>query len=393
MAAADCDVAVIGGGILGAGAAQACAAAGYECVLVEQADWAAGTSSRSSKLIHGGLRYLESGQYMLVRESLRERATLLRIAPDLVRPLAFHIPVYASTRRRPWELRAGLALYAVLAGWTPLARFESLPPRRLPVALLASGLRTDGLQAVFRYHDAQTDDARLTRAVVRSAQSLGAAARCPARLIGAERSGDGYVLALDEDGRARELRCRYLVVATGPWIDGTLAAIAPTATRRPIDRILGSHLLLAQAFHPEAFYLESPIDRRAVFVLPWRGGTLLGTTERGFTGDPADAGIVEGDREYLLATLRHYFPDVVPAVVGGFAGVRVLPHGDGRAFNRPRDCVFHVDATHPRLLALYGGKLTGYRHTGQDVVAKVRQALGARTAKADTAMLRLPVVD
>lgn len=390
---ADHEVAVVGGGILGAGAAQACAAAGYDCVLLERTAWAAGTSSRSSKLIHGGLRYLESGQVTLVRESLRERATLLRIAPELVHPLAFHIPVYTSTRRRPWELRAGLTMYAVLAGWTPLARFEALSPRRLPDAMRTSGLRTEGLQALFRYHDAQTDDARLTRAVVASARSLGAIAHCPAELVAAERGDDGYVLSVDGGTGSRTLRCRYLVVATGPWIDGTLAAIAPTATRRPIDRVLGSHLVLAESLHPDAFYLESPIDGRAVFALPWKGGTLLGTTERAFAGDPAEASVADGDREYLLATLKHYFPRSKPTVTGSFAGVRVLPHGDDRAFNRPRDCVFHVDPVHPRLLGLYGGKLTGYRHTGQDVVAKVKQALGARSAKADTGTLRLPVVD
>src|SRR5688572_28196030 len=187
--AGDCEVAVIGGGILGVGATQACAAAGYRCAIIEQTDWAAGTSSRSSKLIHGGLRYLESGQWSLVRESLRERAILLRIAPDLVKPLPFLIPVYAVTRRRPWELAAGLGLYALLAGWTRRARFGTHSPRRLPAALRASGLQVDGLQAVFRYWDAQTDDVALTRAVLQSARSLGADARCPARLLSAEREG------------------------------------------------------------------------------------------------------------------------------------------------------------------------------------------------------------
>ena len=116
---------------------------------------------------------------------------------------------------------------------------------------------------------------------------------------------------------------------------------------------------------------------------------LLGTTERPFEGDPGLASVSEGDREYLLTTLRHYFPELSPTIVDEFAGVRVLPHGDGRAFTRSRDCVFHVDPRHPNLLSLYGGKLTGYRHTGQDVVAKVLQALGPREAKANTATLRL----
>ena len=170
---ADYEVAIVGGGILGVGAAQACAAAGYRCVIIEQTDWAAGTSSRSSKLIHGGLRYLETGQLSLMRDSLRERAILLRVAPGLVKPLAFLIPVYAETRRRPWQLALGLGLYAVLAGWTRLARFRKFSPRRLPASLRETGLKTDGLQTVFSYWDAQTDDVQLTRAVLQSARSLG----------------------------------------------------------------------------------------------------------------------------------------------------------------------------------------------------------------------------
>jgi glycerol-3-phosphate dehydrogenase len=389
----DCEVAVVGGGILGVGAAQALAAAGYSCTIVEQTDWAAGTSSRSSKLIHGGLRYLESRQFSLVRESLHERAILLRIAPGLVRPLAFNIPVYRTTKRRPWQLTAGLGLYALLAGWTPLSKFGRTAPRRLSEAMRASGLQTDGLQTVFRYWDAQTDDARLTRAVLQSARSLGADARCPAQMTVAARLDDGYsLLVADESGR-RELRCDYLVNAGGAWINGVLSRVQPAATHRNIDRVLGSHLILEPALHEEAFYLESPIDRRAVFVLPWQGRTLLGTTERPFIGDPETAAVADGDRDYLLTTLRHYFPRIEPKVVGEFAGVRVLPHGDDRPFTRPRDCVFHVDPRHPRLLSLYGGKLTGYRRTGQDVVAKVQQVLGPRVPKADTATLLLPDVD
>lgn len=390
---ADYDVAVIGGGILGVGAAQACAAAGYSCAIVEQTDWACGTSSRSSKLIHGGLRYLESKQFSLVRESLAERAILLKIAPHLVHPLAFRIPVYRTTKRRPWELAAGLGLYGVLAGFTTLARFSWSFPRTLPADLRDSGLKEDGLQTVFRYWDAQTDDAKLTRAVLASARSLGAEAFCPAKLISARLLETGYQLLLDEGGTPRRITCGYLVNAGGPWINHVLAKVTPEPSHRTIDRVLGSHLMIEQALHEDAFYLESPIDRRAVFVLPWKGRTLLGTTETPFDGNPGKATVSDADRHYLLTTLRHYFPTLVPKIVGAFAGVRVLPHGDGRAFQRPRDCVFHWDDKHPNLVSLYGGKLTGYRHTGQDVVAKVRLALGRREAKADTATLRLPEIN
>ena len=392
MSPRDYEVVVVGGGILGVGAAQACAAAGYSCAIVEQADWASGTSSRSSKLIHGGLRYLETKQFALVRESLRERAILLRIAPHLVKPLAFRIPVYASTRRGALTLAAGLGLYAVLAGATLLARYSA--SLGLPPALRKAGLKADGLRTVFRYWDAQTDDALLTRAVLRSAQSLGVAAFCPARLAAAGRlDGGGYRLALEQAGGPRELTCGFVVNAGGPWVNDVLARVSPTPTHRPIDRVQGSHLVLENAIHAEAFYLESPVDQRAVFVLPWKGMTLLGTTERAFDGDPAAARVSDGEREYLLATLKHYFPGVQPKIVREFAGVRVLPHGDGRAFQRPRDCVFHRDPAHPDLVSLYGGKLTGYRHTGQDVVAIVKQSLGARAARADTATLTLPDPD
>jgi glycerol-3-phosphate dehydrogenase len=382
-------VAVMGGGTLGVGAALARPAAGYSCVVIEQSGWASGTSSRSSKLIHGGLRYLETRQFKLVRESLKERAILLKIAPQLVHPLAFRIPVYDTTSRSPMILAAGLGLYAVLAGMTTLARFSA--SWRLPAALKRAGLRPDGLKAIFRYFDAQTDDELLTRAVLRSAQSLGVEARCPARLVAAERIEAGYKLTLDENGERRELRCGYLVNAGGPWVNEVLACVSPAPTKRNIDRVLGSHLVLEGQLHDEAFYLESPADRRAVFVLPWKGSqTLLGTTERPFDGDPTQVAVSDEDRAYLLATLRHYFPNAEPKIVREFAGVRVLPHGDGRPFTLPRDCVFHVDVHHPALLSLYGGKLTGYRHTGQDVVAKVRQALGRRRPVADTAKLRLP---
>ena len=161
------DVVIIGGGIHGVGVAQAAAAAGHRVLLLEKTALASATSSRSSKLIHGGLRYLESAQFGLVRGSLRERTLLLQLAPDLVRRLPFHIPVYAGTTRRPFTIRAGLSLYALLGNLAPDCRFASLPRTDWPDL---DGLATDGLQAVFRYYDAQTDDAALTRAVMASAR-------------------------------------------------------------------------------------------------------------------------------------------------------------------------------------------------------------------------------
>ncbi|MEE8343300.1 MAG: FAD-dependent oxidoreductase, partial [Gammaproteobacteria bacterium] len=176
-------VGIIGGGIHGVGVAQRAAAQGYTVLVLEKAGLAAGTSSRSSKLIHGGLRYLESAQFGLVRECLRERSLLLQIAPELVRLQPFMVPVYRHTRRRPWQLRLGLSLYALLGGMDKENRFTTIPRRHWDQL---DGLATEGLEKVYRYRDAQTDDALLTRAVMNSAQELGAELAMPANFLGAK---------------------------------------------------------------------------------------------------------------------------------------------------------------------------------------------------------------
>jgi glycerol-3-phosphate dehydrogenase len=183
------DIVIIGGGIHGVGVAQAAAAAGYSALVLEQTGLASGTSSKSSKLIHGGLRNLESGQWRLVRESLREREVLLRVAPELVRLVPFYIPVYRHTRRPAWQIGTGLSLYALLGGLHENNRFSDMA--RSGWAQL-DGLDTRDLQHVFRYYDAQTDDAALTRAVMHSAESLGAQLHCPASFTGAEYTGNGW---------------------------------------------------------------------------------------------------------------------------------------------------------------------------------------------------------
>ncbi|MBS1246874.1 MAG: FAD-dependent oxidoreductase [Proteobacteria bacterium] len=185
------DLVVIGAGIHGAGAAQAAAAAGYSVLVLEQTGIASATSCRSSKLIHGGLRYLESGQLNLVRESLRERDILLRIAPQLVRLVPFHIPIYRHTARRSWQIRAGLSLYALLGNLRRHAWFDTLPRTQWDEL---DGLTTRNLQAVFRYQDAQTDDAALTQAVMRSAQSLGAELVVPGEFLAAQHTANGYAV-------------------------------------------------------------------------------------------------------------------------------------------------------------------------------------------------------
>lgn len=383
------DVVVIGAGIHGAGVAQAAAAAGYSVLVLEQRAVAWATSSRSSKLIHGGLRYLESAQFGLVRESLRERAILLAIAPELVRLVPFHIPVYRDTTRRPWQLRVGLSLYAALGGFGAATRFRTVP-RDHWAAL--DGLATQGLQAVFRYYDAQTDDARLTTAVLRSAQELGAELACPARFVGARDESRGWSVRFDTVREERECRARAIVNAAGPWVNEVLQRMTPTAPPLAIDLVQGAHLLIEGRLQQGIYYVEAPQDRRAVFVMPWPNGVLIGTTETHFHGDPAKVEPLAQEVDYLKETVRRYFPTLAVREVGRFAGLRVLPRATGRAFHRRRDTlIVPDDAHHPRLLSVCGGKLTGYRATAAKVVKRLESSLPSRAARADTATLKLPV--
>jgi glycerol-3-phosphate dehydrogenase len=381
------DVVVIGAGIHGVGVAQAAACRGHSVLVLEKTGVAAGTSSRSSKLIHGGLRYLEGHNYGLVRESLRERAILLRIAPDLVHLQPFSIPVYAETSRRPSTLRAGLLLYALLGGLNHASRFRTLPRQEWTQL---DGLETQGLQGVFQYHDAQTSDVELTRAVMQSASDLGAVLICPAEFRSAvigPRDCDIVYHCGDSD---RHCTARVIVNAAGPWVGSVAARFTPEPPRVTADLVQGSHLVMQDGLARGCYYLEAPQDRRAVFLLPWGRHSLLGTTERVYRGDPDAVRVLPEEERYLLAVLQHYFPQHSQQVVSRFAGLRVLPTSAGTAFSRSRETRLSVDtARHPRLVSIYGGKLTGYRATAQKVMRKLENTLPQRRGVADTAKLRL----
>jgi glycerol-3-phosphate dehydrogenase len=382
------DIVVIGAGIQGAGVAQAAAAAGYSVLVVEQTAPAAGTSSKSSKLIHGGLRYLETAQFGLVRESLRERALLLRLAPELVKLRPLHIPVYQDSTRSALTIRTGLSLYAILAGLHKESLFTQL--NRNEWTSLA-GLRQDNLKAVFRYYEAQTDDAALTRSVLQSAVVLGADLLMPARFVGAERNGQCCKVDIETDKGHESISCRVLVNCAGPWAGEVLNRITPSLVSPSIELVQGSHLLLPPLLN-QYFYLEAPQDKRAVFVLPWEGRLLVGTTERVYTGAPERAACSPEERDYLLATLCHYFPLLaIPAgEIETFAGLRVLPQSDKTAFARPREVMFAVDnEAHPRVLSVMGGKLTTYRTTAQAALERLAPSLPTKERRADTALVSL----
>ena len=389
---ADLDLLVIGGGIQGAGVLQAAAAAGLRAGLLERREAAIGTSSRSSKLIHGGLRYLETLQLRLVAASLAERRILLGIAPHLVRLVPFHIPVHRDASRSRWTIRAGLSLYALLGRLDSTALFSSLP-RREWAGL--DGLDTRDLRAVFRYFDGQTDDAALCRAVLSSAVDLGALADAGAEVTRAERDGDGWRVHFLRAGSERSARARVVVNASGPWANRVNALASPSPPIREVDLVGGTHVEIEGELRRGIYYTEARSDRRAVFSIPWRGRIMIGTTERVFEGDPAGVSPTAEEIDYLLGVHRGYFPESRGDLVDSWAGLRVLPRATGDAFSRPRDVIFQKDdARAPSWLTVYGGKLTGYRHTASEVLDEVRGSLPPRvTRRADTSTLVLPKLE
>ena len=382
------DVVIIGAGIQGAGVAQAAAAAGYKVLVLEKTAAAAGTSSQSSKLIHGGLRYLESAQFSLVRESLQERALLLQLAPDLVKLRDLHIPVYRHSKRRPFMIGAGLCLYRLLSGFDSNTRFNRLDRNQWSHL---EGLQERHLLQVFRYTEAQTDDAALTRAVLNSACSFATEVHIPATFTGAEISPSHCQVRYHSAGREQQVQAQVLVNCAGPWAPQVNALITPQPNLPAVDLVQGAHLLLPPLLQ-QAFYLESPTDGRAVFALPWQGQLLLGTTETLHQGAPEEARCLPEEMHYLLNVLTHYFPHLNPSPEDAktLAGLRVLPQQGKDAFNRPREVMICTDnESQPRVLTLMGGKLTTYRATAERVMARLSASLPERKAHASTRTLEL----
>lgn len=384
------DVVIVGAGVNGAGIAQAAAAAGHSVLLLDKTGVAAGTSSKSSKLIHGGLRYLESMHFGLVREALRERALMLELAPDLVRLQDFYIPVYKDARRSPLLVRTGLTLYSALAGMRPEARFTSVARGRWHQL---DGLSTRGLKAVFRYMDAQTDDALLTRAIIDSAVALGCDVLIPGALQSATLVSDGCEVNFATGNGQGSCHARVLVNAAGPWVNQVLERVRCGPKPHPIHLVQGTHIVLPGSLSSGIYYVEAQRDGRAIFVMPWKGNTLVGTTETPFRGDPDKVRPLASEKRYLLKVLHGVFPHYptrVEKIIDAFAGLRVLPASQGHAFHRSREVWFSSDrARSPRLLTVYGGKLTSWRATGEKAMRRLSPGLPVVKRRADTRRIML----
>ena len=387
------DLIVIGGGINGAGIAREAALRGLSVLLLERHDYGFGTTWRSTKLIHGGLRYLAQREFRLVFEGLRERAILLRTAPHLVRPLQFLLPAFRGGRYGPRTIRTGLVLYDLLSHGKELPNHRALSPAE--VAALEPAIDRAALAGGVTYHDAQVPfPERLCLENVFSAQEAGALVfnYVPVtRLCTARGRVYGVQTRDAETGLEVEFRGRVTVNATGPWVDLVLgqAGVAPGY----LGGTRGSHIVvkLGIAGPRHAIYAEAGTDGRPFFIVPWRGRHLIGTTDIRFAGDPATVVPDAAEIEYLCHETRRVLPGLPlreEAVLYAFAGIRPLPRTeDGRegAITRRHFIRRHDGSGHAGLLSIVGGKLTSYRRLAEETVDLVCRILGRATGRSFTA--------
>jgi glycerol-3-phosphate dehydrogenase len=378
-AATECDLLVIGGGINGVGIARDAAGRGLKVVLCERGDLAGGTSSASSKLIHGGLRYLEQYEFRLVREALAEREVLLGIAPHIARPMRFVLP-HNGGLRPAWMIRIGLFLYDHLARRSKLPGSAGLDLRRRPEG---APLKTT-LGKGFVYSDCWVDDARLVVLNAMDAAARGAEILTRTACTAARREGDAWQATLAaEDGTQREISARGLVNAAGPWVSEVQSQVLGANAEDHLRLVQGSHIVVPKLYEGEHAYILQNPDERIVFVIPYEGEfTLIGTTDIPYQGDPAKVQISTEEIAYLCTSVDRYFErPVTPAdVVWSYSGVR--PLYDDSAKNPSavtRDYVFDVtgggDGTAP-LLSIFGGKLTTYRRLAEHALEKLGPFLG-----------------
>lgn len=365
------DLLIIGGGIVGAGVARDAAMRGLKTCLVEQEDIASGTSSRSSKLVHGGLRYLEQGEFSLVFEAVTERRVLMEIAPHLVVPLGFLFPVYKTSRRGVFTVNLGMWLYDGLSLFRSPRIHRNLSAK--DVAGEEPALVRDGLKGAPLYYDCATDDARLTLENALDAEQQGATVLTYTKVVGLTRNAqgrnDGVRVRDVLSGEEHTLAARVVVNATGPWTDRTRALGATQkALLRPTK---GIHIVVERARVPvkNAVVCFHPDDGRVLFAIPWADRTYIGTTDTDWQGDPAEVAADAADVAYLLEAANRYFPETHLTdadVLSTWAGLRPLMGGEGAASDVSREHEIVVDPD--GLITIAGGKLTTYRKMAKEVV-------------------------
>jgi glycerol-3-phosphate dehydrogenase len=389
------DLAIIGGGVNGCGIARDAAGRGWNVFLCERADLASGTSSASTKLIHGGLRYLESYEFRLVREALMEREVLWGIAPHIIWPLRFVLPHHKNLRPA-WMLRLGLFIYDHLGGRKRLPPTRTLRLHDDPAGAM---LKPEFTRA-FEYSDCWVEDSRLVVLNARDAAERGATIATRTACVSAARSGGLWNIALYDEltGQQRTVRARALVNAAGPWVaevaGGVIAANVPAAIRL----VQGSHIVVPRLYDHESCYIFQNADGRIFFLIPYeRDFTLIGTTDLDFTGDPAAVRASVAEIDYLCRSASAYLrkPVTPDTVVWSYSGVRPLvDDGSSAAQEATRDYVLKLDAPAgtPALLSVFGGKITTYRRLAEAALAQLQPHLPAPSGQAAgwTARAALP---
>jgi len=383
------DLAVIGGGIQGAATAREAVLRGLKVALVEARDFASGTSSRSTKLIHGGLRYLEQADFKLVGEARRERRRLVELAPHLAQPVPFILPIYRGDPYSPLKIRAGLSIYDLLGNLGAQDRHRMLSSEA--ARQLVPELRPEGLRAAALYHDSQTDDARLTLENVLDAAEHGAVVANYAEVRALSMSGGsggehGQVVAAEvEDlltGRRHEISARFWVNAAGPWVDHIRALLPGFDGSKTVRLTKGTHLTISPVTGDYALLAAILPGDRVFLMVPWGEYALLGTTDTDYQGDPAAALPERSETEYLLGAANRVLrsPLRLSDVAGSWTGLRALavePRGAGKAPSaNTREYRFHEDLWAKNFVSICGGKLTTHRALGEKLIDFLRPRLG-----------------
>jgi glycerol-3-phosphate dehydrogenase len=372
------DVVVIGGGIVGAGIARDAALRGLRTALFEKADYAAGTSSKSSKLVHGGLRYLEHGEIGLVFESVSERRVQTRVAPHLVRPMPFLIPIYRGAKPGLELMNFGLWIYDSLALFRAPKLHRTFRGARAALALEPQ-LRPDGLRGALEYYDCATDDARLVLENAIDARALGADCHSYTEVTGFERGAGGRITGVRArdrfSGEERTVACKVVILAAGAWTDEMIRRFEIPMDRPLLRRTKGVHVVVPRERLPlaRAITLISPVDQRVMFAIPWRERTVLGTTDTDFSGSADDVAADADDVRYLCDSGNGYFPGASLSpddVISTWAGLRPLiaapPTIDESEISREHEVFTRGDG----LVIIAGGKLTTYRRMARETVSR-----------------------
>ncbi len=369
------DLAIIGGGINGCGIARDAAGRGWSVFLCEQNDLGSGTSSASTKLIHGGLRYLEYYEFRLVREALMEREVLWGIAPHIIWPLRFLLPYHAELRPA-WMLRLGLFLYDHIGGRRKLPKTRVIDLARDPKGRALKPAFTRG----FEYSDCWVEDSRLVVLNAMAAAELGATIAPRTRCVSAERRDGLWHIVLHDEGRSvtTEIRARGLVNAAGPWVGDVVHAVMRSNERAPVRLVQGSHIVVPKLYDHSGCYIFQNADNRIFFVIPYeRDFTLIGTTDQDYKADPAFVQATPAEIAYLCRSASEYLrvPVTPQMVVWTYSGVRPLydESGDTAAQAATRDYVLKLDASPgaPPLLSVFGGKITTFRRLAESALAQL----------------------